>query len=415
MKPAIVLSTHVMGLVVIRGLGVKKVPIIAVQYDDRDMGYVSKYVKERIRAPHPKESEDQFVDLLIGSADRFGGGLLIPSDDITLVAVSRHKSLLERHYTVACTEWEITERFIDKKHTYALAEEIGVPAPKTMVPQSVEDVERYGEMAQYPCLVKPTQVHLFYALFKEKMVKVDNFDQLVAAYGQARDAGLEVMLQELIPGDDSLGVSYHSYFWDGEALVEFTAQQLRNAPPETGSPRVMVSKHIPEVIEPGRKLLQAMGYYGFSCTEFKKDPRDGIYKLMEVNGRHSMAAILDVRCGINFPWLHYRHLVDGELPSARDYETGVYWINLTTDVGYSIRYFTKERYSLKQYIQPYLKPHVFAILDLKDPRPFVQRCIDMVQRAARIFRAKVPGLRKPDIGGEADKLLSRETGKDPTH
>jgi D-aspartate ligase len=376
-KPAIVLSTHIMGLGVIRGLGVKGVPVIAVQYDDRDMGYASKYVKGRIRAPHPEVHEDQFVDSLVEVADRFGGGVLIPSDDATLVAVSRHKGILERYYSVACTEWAITEKLIDKKHTYALADEIGVPAPRTMVPYSIEDVEDYSGKAQYPCLVKPSQSHRYWGLFKEKMVKVDNIDQMIAAYRQARDAGLEVMLQELIPGVDSSVVNHNSYSWGGEALVEFTAQQLRKAPPETGSPRVVVSRHIPEVIEPGRKILRALGYYGFSCTEFKKDPRDGIYKLMEVNGRHNRSSALAVRCGVNFPWLHYRHLAYGELPSACDYEDDVYWIILDSDLGHSAKNLNKERLSLKQYAQPYLGTHVFAILDWKDPKPFIKRCIGL--------------------------------------
>jgi predicted ATP-grasp superfamily ATP-dependent carboligase len=129
---------------------------------------------------------------------------------------------------------------------------------------------------------------------------------MIAVYQQAAQSGLEVVLQEFIPGDDSLGVNYNSYFWDGEAIIEFTAEKLRNAPPRFGSPRVIMSKDMPEVIAPGRKILQAMGFHGFSCTEFKKDPRDDVYKLMEVNGRHNLSSQLAVSCGINFPWVHYK-------------------------------------------------------------------------------------------------------------
>jgi len=380
MKPAIVLSTHTMGLGVIRGLGIMGVPIVAVHYDDRDTGYVSKYVKERMSAPHPERSEGQFVDLLIERSSRFGGSLLIPTSDATLATVSRHRRLLERYYTVACTEWEITEQFIDKKRTYALAAAVGVPVPKTVVPRSVEDVERYSQIIQYPCLVKPSQSHRYYQMFKTKLVRVESPDQMLRAYRQARDVGLEVMLQDLIPGGDSDGVNYNSYFWNGEPLVEFTAQQLRNGPPEFGSPRVVVSKNIPEVIEPGRKILKAMGFYGYSCIEFKKDARDGVYKLMEVNGRHNLSSLLAVHCGINFPWIHYKHLMQGELPSTCSYRTGIYWIDLVRDIGYSIASHKKERYSLSQYIQPYLRSHVFAILDPRDPKPFVKRCINLLKR-----------------------------------
>jgi predicted ATP-grasp superfamily ATP-dependent carboligase len=395
-----------MGLGVIRALGVVGVPVIAVYYDKSDMGYVSKYVTESIHAPHPEQFDEQFVDLLIENAARFDRGLLIPTDDATLVTVSRYKSQLERCYTVACTEWEVTEKFIDKKHTYALADAIGVPAPRTVVPQSVKDVESYHQAAQYPCLVKPSQSHRYFDLFGVKMVRADSFSELLAAYKQAADSGFDVMVQELIPGDDTRGANYNSYFWDGAPLAEFTAQQVRNAPPEFGSPRVVVSKHIPEVIEPGRKILQAMGFYGYSCTEFKKDARDGVYKLMEVNGRHNRSGLLAVRCGMNFPWIQYRHLVQGELPSVRDYRKDVFWIDLTRDVSHSIMYRGKEKGKEVSYIQPYLEQHVFSTFDLKDPRPFIRRCKDLAKRVvnALFSKKKKQDLQRPGTGGEFNAI-----------
>jgi len=381
LKPAVVLGSHTMGLAVIRALGMMGVPIVVLVYDEReDMGYVSKYVTEKIPAPHPEKSETQFIELLVKCAARLGGSLLIPTSDETLSAVSRHKTLLDHYYHVACTEWNITELFIDKKRTYALADAIGVPAPKTTIPHSAEDVERYSKTVDYPCLVKPCQSHSYFDRFKRKMVRVESFQQMLAAYQEAADAGLETMLQELIPGDDTHGVNYNSYFWNGEPLIEFTAEKVRNAPPELGSPRVVVSKRIPEVLEPGRKILQAMGFYGYSCTEFKRDARDGIYKLMEVNGRHNRSGLLSVRCGINFPWIQYKHLVCGELPTACDFQTGIYWIDIFRDINYSLKCFLEEGYSLSQYVHPYRSPHVFAILDKQDPKPFIRRVINLTKR-----------------------------------
>ena len=37
-----------------------------------------------------------------------------------------------------------------------------------------------------------------------------------------------------------------------------------------------------------------------------------------------------------------------------------------------------EGYSFKEYIKPYFKKKVFAILSIKDPLPFVKRCLHMV-------------------------------------
>jgi predicted ATP-grasp superfamily ATP-dependent carboligase len=376
-----------MGLGVIRALGMMGVPIVLFTYDKRDMGQVSKYVQESIEVPHPERSEAEFIDLMLELAPRFGRAPLFPVSDTTLAAVSRNKAVLEQHYIVACTEWDITRLFIEKRHTYALAEKVGVPAPKTLIPHSVEQVEEYAQNIEFPCLVKPSQSHLFYAHFGCKMFEVQNVDEMIAIFKQSDEAGLEVMLQEYIPGEDADGANYNSYYWDGRPLAEFTAKKIRNGPPWFGSTRVAISEWIPEVIEPGRRITEAMGFYGFSCTEFKKDSRDGVYKLLEVNGRHNLSSSLAVRCGMNFPWLEYRHLVEGELPGKSDFEKGIYWIDTFRDVGYTFKHLRQERYSLAYYLRPYLGPRVFAIIDRQDPRPFIQKCQNSLSGATRLFRA----------------------------
>jgi D-aspartate ligase len=379
MEPALVLGSHTVGLGVARALGRQGVPVIAVYHDDMDHGYVSKYVRKSIRVPHPEAHEDEFIQSLVDCAESFGGGVLIPTSDATLASVSRHKNLLERHYIVACTTWDTARLFIDKKYTYALADEVGVPAPRTVVPHSVEDVEQYAQRAEYPCLVKPSQSHQYFDVFRRKMVKVDDFDQMLAAYQEATDQGFEVMLQEFIPGDDSPAANYNSYVWDGEALVEFTAAKIRSAPRETGSPCCNLSAHIPEVVGPGRKILQAMGFYGFACTEFKRDARDGVYKLMEVNGRHNLSTLLAVRCGINFPWIQYEHLVHRKVPTNSEYETGVYWIDLLRDASALPEYVGRRAYTAARWLEPYRHPHVFAIRDRDDPRPWRRRCTALLR------------------------------------
>ena len=87
------------------------------------------------------------------------------------------------------------------------------------------------------------------------MVRVDSTREAVEAYRVARSHGLEVVLQELIPGDERCGAVYNSYFCDGEPLVEFTSRKIRNSPPDTGSPSVVVLEWMPEVAEQGRRSV----------------------------------------------------------------------------------------------------------------------------------------------------------------
>lgn len=379
MIPAIVLSSHTAGLGVIRALGSKGVPIVSVYYEKKDMGYVSRYVKERVFAPHPERHEEDFVGLLIEYARKNGRGLIVPADDATLSVVSRHKSELEEHHLVACPDWSITGRIIDKKHTYALAEKIGVMVPRTLVPNSFEEMAKYGREIEYPCLVKPCESHRYYEVFKRKMVRVENLDELISAYRQAACQGIQVMLQEYIPGEDDRGVNYNSYFLDGEPLIEFTAAKVRLSPQGFGVPSVVVSKEIPEILAEGRKILKALGYSGFSCTEFKKDSRDGVYKFMEVNGRHNRSAILAVKCGINYPWIEYQHLVAGKTPVTSAYRHGIYWVDEFRDFYRYVEHCRKGRFTLISQIRPYLKKNVFAVFDPRDSKPFFKHCLDLLK------------------------------------
>ncbi|MBN2428719.1 MAG: hypothetical protein JXK94_10320 [Deltaproteobacteria bacterium] len=403
MKPVIILSGQTLALGVVRALGAMGVPVVLFHYDENAIAHVSKYVTCEAKVPHPERDEAGFIDSLLNRSEQFEGALLLPVNDETLVPVSRNKDLLQRHYRVACTDWDVTRSFIDKKQTYELAEAHGIPAPWTFVPRSEEEVISHASGVEFPCLVKPCQSHLFYDVFRQKMIPVKSVDEALEVYRQASRQNLEVMLQEIIPGDDAHVVNYNSYFSEGRPLVEFTAAHVRNAPPFFGSPRVAVSRSIPEVIEPGRKLLNCMGFYGFSCSEFKKDPRDGIFKLMEVNGRHNLSTSLAVRCGINFPWLHYRHLMFGEVPEAVDFQKEIYWIDGLRDLRYNILAYTHEKYSLRQYLRPYFKTHQFAIWDWQDSKPALQR-IRYV--ASRIFRSLVSRLplvkRRPAMPGSKD-------------
>jgi predicted ATP-grasp superfamily ATP-dependent carboligase len=68
MPPALICSCHVIGLAVVRALGVKGVPIIVFSYDKKDMGCCSKYVKEAIKRPHPSIDEKGFIKVLLDNA-----------------------------------------------------------------------------------------------------------------------------------------------------------------------------------------------------------------------------------------------------------------------------------------------------------------------------------------------------------
>lgn len=98
-----------------------------------------------------------------------------------------------------------------------------------------------------------------------------------------------------------------------------------------------------------------------------------LYKLMEINVRHNLSAMLAYRCGINFPWLEYRCLLAAQVPVQPNCEQGVYWIDITRDMRDSLSYLGREGYSLREFVEPYRAPSVFAVAARDDPRPALIR------------------------------------------
>jgi carbamoylphosphate synthase large subunit len=143
-----------------------------------------------------------------------------------------------------------------------------------------------------------------------------------------------------------------------------------------GSARIGEAVWVDEVVEEGLAFLRALGYHGISQVETKRDPRDGRYKLMEINPRlwqwHSLAAA----CGVDLPYIAYRDLVGEPLPPARMHGDGKRWA-ITLMAGSSL---ALER-----------PPYVDAVFARDDPKPalvqigrFAHRGIRRLKPAATV-------------------------------
>jgi D-aspartate ligase len=195
--------------------------------------------------------------------------------------------------------------------------------------------------------------------------------ELREAHARASAAGLKVLVQELIPGPDHLGVNYNAFRARGTVHAECTARKVRLTPPRFGMPSVVLSDDVPEVVEPARAMLAALDLEGFANVEFKRDPRDGIYKFFEINCRHNRSSLLSVRCGLNFPYMAYRYALCGELPRPARARTGVYWIHESAELKRSATRRGRNGSTLSELARPWLRQKVLAVYDRNDTKPFV--------------------------------------------
>ena len=376
MKRAIVIGCDINGLGAIRSLALENFHIIAMYYDPMEFAHASKHVHEKVKIPHPRVEKKELIEFLIANSARWKDALLIETNDEALIAVSKNKDKLEKHYKIATPEWNVLRTFIEKPETYKLAEKCGVPYPKTLLPKTLDELNRIKDEIEYPCILKPILSHEFFNRFKSKNFEARNPNELSIKFELCRASGHEVMVQEIIPGPDSNIFQCIMYISsDGNSNATFLDRKVRQNPPRFGVARVAISEDvIPQIREFTETMLKEGGFTGIAHSEFKKDPRDNEFKLMEINGRTSRSNWLATYCGVNLPWVTYMDLVEKEQIEVRDYKKGVYWIELYQDIANSLLRYDKENLGLKDYIEPYLsKDKTFADLSKGDFMPFLKR------------------------------------------
>ena len=395
---AIVTGSNELGLSIIKGLGKKKIPIIALYYDEEDVGQYSKYVENKVKSPSPRTNPDEFLRFLIKQGKEWQGSFLIPNGDDALELLSKNKKVLSKYYVVAVNDWKVTGVFLEKKLTYALAKKAGVPFPETLYPDSIKFLEKHKKEFVYPCILKPLESHKFYKIYKQKMFRVKDFNELKARFKHIHKNNLKVMICEIIPGRDHDSLFHFSCYRhsDGEFVANMCRQKLRQNPPSFGVARVV--KTIPMISELRKyshSMLRKAGYYGPCQCEFKNDPRTSKFKLIEVNGRISLPDTLLQKAGMNFPYMFYMDLVENKKIRVKDYKKDLYWIDFFTDFSNTLLRHNQESYlTLKDYLRPYFKKKVFAVLDFKGLKPFIMKVLLKFRKLFRILLGETKIRRK---------------------
>jgi predicted ATP-grasp superfamily ATP-dependent carboligase len=188
---------------------------------------------------------------------------------------------------------------------------------------------------------------------------------------------------DLIPGPDSLFYNYTVYIdRQGNPAAELGMKKLRKSPPFFGVCRVGEVVEVNELREPTLELLSHVGWRGMASAEYKLDPRDGRYRLIDINARPFLMQGLALRAGVNYPLLAWREAVSGEKVKASYNGWNGVWINFLDDVYYGAFFRETEGLSLRQYLAPYGRRKTFAVWSAADPKPFMTLCYKSLKEAA---------------------------------
>jgi D-aspartate ligase len=368
---ALVVGGDYVGLGIVRSLGRHGVPVCIVD-DERSIARFSRFATYGERVPDLRD-EQRAVETVLEVGSRLGlrGWVLYPTREETVAAFSRNRAMLAEHFRVPTPGWDTVRWAWDKRNTYRLADELAIPTPRTWYPQRLEDLG--GIDADPPYAIKPgIKEHFFYAT-KAKAWRADSraelaerFERAVAVTGPG-----EIMVQELIPGGGEQQFSYCAFFKDGAGVASMVARRRRQHPPEFGRASTFVeTTDLPLLETLSERLLQAIGYYGLVEIEYKLDPRDGRYKLLDVNARAWGYHSLGQRAGVDFPFLLFADQLGEQIVPCRA-RAGVRWVRLVTDLPTAAYQFAHGQLDWRRYLRSLVGFDVEAVLSLEDPFPAV--------------------------------------------
>jgi D-aspartate ligase len=354
LPPAVVCEVGwVNGLGAIRSLGRAGAPVIALDHRPWALGFRSRYALPVV-APDPLPDEDGFISFLQELAEVVDRPLpIFPTHDEHLNSLARRRDELGDSFLCPFPSWEVLEPLQSKRHQIDTATALGMGAPATAHPQAAEEARSVATEIGFPVFVKPSENIVFKRIHKRQAFVCNDADELEHAYSTTAD--YEPMVQEFIPGGDvglwTLGTYIAS---DGSPLAVFSGRKLRQTAENMGSARVGEALWDDEVVESGLRLLKELAFHGIAQVEWKRDPRDGRLKLIEVNPRLWQWHGLTGACGADVTQIAYWDLIGVSVPFARTDSSGKRWaIGLMSDHGVELQ-------------RP---PYVDGVFALDDPQP----------------------------------------------
>lgn len=410
LPPAVVLSCQgapEADLNLVRALGEQGVPVIVVAEEAQPPSRYSRHVVAFHHAPGFTREPARLQAVLVALQAEHGALLpVFPSADPDLTALLALETPLASVCRSITTPTGVARLLMDKSAFGVEAERLGLPVPRTFSPRTLVAAEALSRVFDYPVILKPAHPVAWKhpdvepAVARAKALLVDEPRELMRLCCMLAPHGLEVLLQEYIPGRDEAHYSVHVYIDpDGCARASYTARKWRTFPIHAGSGCHVESVHRPALEAEAIGILQTLGFRGIANMNFKRHARTGRYLLIEINPRISQTSILAARAGVNLPWLAYRTACDLPPLPAPQRRFGLRYLNAGLDFHAFRAYRRAKEWRWGEYLKTVLRPGlVYQYASARDPGPVLHLVRSWWSRC---WSKSVPPLRRAAPEGHA--------------
>ena len=351
------------------------------------LGMYSRYCRESLPVRRGTLQIDHWKHLLLGAGRRLDGHIVLAMSDEALEFLIANHSALQARYLLDVSDPQQHRDLLDKQKTLELASAAGIAAPRFWTPKTQTELAAIRGLIRFPVMVKPKSSHKFSRALGVKLFIIeDSFDELARKFQIARDLDLDVMVVEMIPGPDSLLSSYYSYIdGNGTKLFRYTKRIIRRWPVNRGNACYHANDWLPETAAAGEKLFDHIGLKGLGNVEFKRDTRDGLLKVIEVNTRITAAQELTVRSGIPIDLIIYLNLTGQPVPQYRDYRHDLRLWHPFRDFLCYLELRQRHELTFPQWLKSVATmSNILPLFSLTDPLPMFGAGYAIIRRLAQV-------------------------------
>jgi D-aspartate ligase len=285
---------------------------------------------------------------------------------------------------------------MNKDTLYHLCDSHGVAAPKCWT-KGADELMALEDELYFPCLIKPSKIHVVKTkMGGRKLWVIKNTTEYRAVVNSLPVGDTDWIVQEIIPGPESEIWLYTAYF-DRESRPHqaFTARKTRQYPPGFGSASLVYSEENVELKSLCEDFFKKVSYEGIAAAELKRDPTDGILKMIEINPRPSLWFSLSTAAGKKITLAAYLNAQKQPPLAERAQLDGIQWRYWLKDMYSKIFYLLNPSFVLPP---PEIKQHstnttrINAVYDPNDLLPLFGELQSVMRKALLRMIKKVASL-----------------------
>jgi D-aspartate ligase len=385
--PVLVLGCKLGALAIMRSLGSQGVKVHGIDEDPQSPALRSRYLTQGYKKAYDQHQPDEYLEYLLGLGRRtLTGAILIPTSDELSEFVAENAAELKRYFAFPENSIELVRGLASKKEMFRIASEAGIPTPATLFPQNLAEVDDYARRITFPVMLKGIYGNRLHERTGKKMLRIHSKEELIRAYIEMEEPQQpNLMLQELIPGGDDQVYIFNGYFNAGsDCLAAFTGYKVRQCPIHVGCASLGECRWNDEVARITTKFMKDIGYQGILDIGYRLDPRDGRYKVLDVNPRVGQAfRIFVAENGMDVVRALYLDLTGQPLWPVVPRE-GRRWIIEDYDFIFSIvPYYLEGSLTLTQWLRSFKGLEECAWFDSRDLLPFIKMAQGYMKRLAK--------------------------------